>query len=173
MTWRGASLPACILVCIQAIGVPRVAAQHFLLNHEFIHREVRPCRNSGDVFWCGSRETHRYHALWRSPKTNCRALGSLASNASAASNCASLRPTERARRRFEELQSRGEPTTFDEVLAQQEVRDERDATRPVGALLKAADAVEVCTDGLTLEQVVERLEGIVHERVQGSGFRVQ
>jgi cytidylate kinase len=70
-------------------------------------------------------------------------------------------PTERARRRYEELQSRGEPTTFDEVLAQQNLRDKRDATRPVGALLKAVDAVEVCTDGLTLEQVVERLEGIV------------
>jgi len=89
-------------------------------------------------------------------------------------------PAERARRRFDELQSRGEPTSFDEVLSQQTIRDERDATRPVGALLKAADAVEVCTDGLTLEQVVERLEGIVAEkvqgsetRVQGSGFRVQ
>jgi len=89
-------------------------------------------------------------------------------------------PAERARRRFEELQSRGEPTTFDEVLAQQTIRDERDATRPVGALLKAADAVEVCTDGLTLEQVVDRLDEIVAESVQGSetrvpgsGFRVQ
>jgi CMP/dCMP kinase len=73
-------------------------------------------------------------------------------------------PTERARRRFEELQIRGEPTTFDEVLTQQNARDERDATRPVGALIKAADAIEVCTDGLTLEQVIERLEGIVRAR---------
>lgn len=73
-------------------------------------------------------------------------------------------PAERARRRFEELQSRGEPATFEDVLAQQEIRDERDATRPVGALLKAADAVEVCTDGLTLEQVVDQLEGIVRAR---------
>jgi CMP/dCMP kinase len=77
-------------------------------------------------------------------------------------------PTERARRRFEELQARGEPATFEEVLAQLSQRDERDAARPVGALLKAADAIEVCTDGLSLEQVVERLEGIVGERVQGS-----
>jgi CMP/dCMP kinase len=72
---------------------------------------------------------------------------------------------ERARRRFEELKSRGEPVTFDEVLAQQVARDQRDATRPVGALIKAADAVEVLTDGLTPEEVVERLERIVRSRV--------
>ena len=72
---------------------------------------------------------------------------------------------ERARRRFEELSSRGESTTFDEVLAQQDDRDQRDATRPVGALLKAPDAIEVLTDGLTPEQVVDRLEQIVAQRV--------
>jgi len=82
-------------------------------------------------------------------------------------------PQERARRRYEELVARGESITFEEVLAQQLDRDRRDATRPVGALVKAADAVEVLTDGLTAEQVVDRLERFVRERVQGSGFGVQ
>jgi len=67
---------------------------------------------------------------------------------------------ERARRRHSELASRGEAVTFEEVLAQQRDRDDRDASRPVGALLKAADAVEVLTDGLRLEEVVEKLERI-------------
>src|SRR5262245_29734420 len=67
---------------------------------------------------------------------------------------------ERARRRFEELSARGEPMTLNEVLAQQDERDRRDANRPVGALLKTPDAVEVLTDGLTPEQVVDRLEQI-------------
>jgi CMP/dCMP kinase len=80
-------------------------------------------------------------------------------------------PTERARRRFEELQSRGEAATYEEVLGQLNQRDERDAARPVGALKKAADAIEVCTDGLTLEQVVERLEEIVEVRSQEAGAR--
>ena len=75
-------------------------------------------------------------------------------------------PEERARRRFEELRARGEPTTFEEVLSQQLDRDQRDAARPVGALVKAADAAIVLTDGLTPEQVVDRLERIVRERVQ-------
>jgi len=77
-------------------------------------------------------------------------------------------PEVRARRRYEELNARGEPATFEEVLAQQQDRDRRDAARPVGALVQAADAVEVVTDGLTPEAVVERLEFIVrqcqHER---------
>ena len=71
---------------------------------------------------------------------------------------------ERARRRFEELSNRGELVTFEDVLAQQDERDRRDEARPVGRLFKAADAVEVLTDGLTLEQVVERLERIVRQK---------
>ena len=71
-------------------------------------------------------------------------------------------PLERARRRFAELAERGESVKHDEVLAQIQERDERDATRPVGALRKAADAQEVVTDGLTLDQVVAELEAIVH-----------
>ena len=57
-----------------------------------------------------------------------------------------------------DLQSQGEPVTLEQVLAAQERRDREDASRPVGPLMPAADAVEVCTDGLTLEQVVDRLE---------------
>jgi CMP/dCMP kinase len=80
---------------------------------------------------------------------------------------------ERARRRFEELANRGEPITFEQVLAQQDDRDQRDAARTVGALIKAANAVEVLTDGLTLDQVVERLEELVKQSVQRSGFGAQ
>jgi len=71
---------------------------------------------------------------------------------------------ERARRRYEELIDRGEPVSFGEVLSQQDERDQRDATRRVGALVKAADALEVFTDHLTFEEVIDRLERIVRER---------
>ena len=72
---------------------------------------------------------------------------------------------ERARRRLQDLQTQGETITLDEVLAQQDLRDRRDSTRDVGPLTPAADAVEVLTDGLTLEQVVDRLETLVRERM--------
>lgn len=73
-------------------------------------------------------------------------------------------PLERARRRHAELIERGEAATLAEVLELQEERDRRDTVRPVGALLKAPDAVEVCTDGLTPEQVLDRLEEIVRSK---------
>jgi CMP/dCMP kinase len=67
-------------------------------------------------------------------------------------------PAERARRRLQDLQRQGEPVTLEQVLAAQERRDREDASRAVGPLTPAADAIEVCTDGMTLEEVVDRLE---------------
>jgi cytidylate kinase len=71
---------------------------------------------------------------------------------------------ERARRRHADLLARGESVSFDEVLANQRLRDHRDQSRPVGALRKAEDAIEVSTDGLTPEEVVTRLEQIVRSK---------
>jgi cytidylate kinase len=74
-------------------------------------------------------------------------------------------PEERARRRLQDLQARGEARSFEEVLDQQNVRDARDANRQVGPLIPASDAIEVITDGLTAEQVVDRLEVVVRQRM--------
>lgn len=70
----------------------------------------------------------------------------------------------RAERRYHDLISRGEEITFDEVLEKQHARDERDATRPIGALIQADDAVELNTDGMSPEEVVDRLHEIVQQR---------
>jgi cytidylate kinase len=71
---------------------------------------------------------------------------------------------ERAERRFRDLVGRGEQVTFDQVLDAQQHRDERDRTRPVGALLMADDAIEVSTSGLSPAEVVARLEEIVRSK---------
>jgi CMP/dCMP kinase len=71
-------------------------------------------------------------------------------------------PEERAKRRFEELQLKGEPVSFEQVLAAQRRRDAEDSSRPVGPLVAAPDAVKVSTDGLTVGQVVDRLEELVN-----------
>jgi CMP/dCMP kinase len=70
----------------------------------------------------------------------------------------------RAERRYQDLVARGEKVTFDEVFAKQQDRDLRDATRHVGALTKANDAIEVVTDGLSPDEVVDRLVEIVQGR---------
>ena len=74
-------------------------------------------------------------------------------------------PEERARRRAEELAARGQPTTVEEVLRAQNMRDASDAGRAVGPMVAADDAVEVSTDGLTPTEVLDRLEALVREKM--------
>ncbi len=66
---------------------------------------------------------------------------------------------ERARRRAAQT---GEEAAA--VLAAQSERDERDETREHSALRAAADAVEIDTTGLTLDQVIERIVDLASER---------
>jgi cytidylate kinase len=73
-------------------------------------------------------------------------------------------PEERARRRVQDLQQRGETPSFADVLAGQHARDERDSHRAVGPLAKAEDAIEVVTDGMSIEEVVARLAEIALRR---------
>jgi CMP/dCMP kinase len=68
---------------------------------------------------------------------------------------------ERARRRFQDLLARGEEVDLQEVLKKQRHRDQRDTERTFGGLAKASDSIEVLTDGLTPDEVVDRLEHIV------------
>jgi len=75
--------------------------------------------------------------------------------------------SERAQRRQRELSARGSTITVDEVLAMQSERDARDASRELGPLKQADDAILVETTGLTLEQVVERLYSLVRQRTGG------
>ena len=71
----------------------------------------------------------------------------------------------RAQRRYEDLLIRGEKVTFDEVLSKQKQRDLRDLKREIGGLRKAEDSIELSTDGLTTEQVIQQLVQIVRGRV--------
>jgi cytidylate kinase len=73
-------------------------------------------------------------------------------------------PEERARRRLDELRAKNIPTTLEEVLSSQNRRDHEDASRDVGPLQPAADALQVSTDGLSLEAVVDKLEAIARKR---------
>ncbi len=75
-------------------------------------------------------------------------------------------PEERAKRRLAEVSKRGEPTTYDEILAQQNQRDAEDTQRAVAPLRKAEDAIEIITDGLGLDEVVSRMESAVRQSCQ-------
>ena len=47
--------------------------------------------------------------------------------------------------------------TYEAILADQKLRDERDATRSVGPLRPAEDAAVIYTDGKSREQVIDEL----------------
>lgn len=72
---------------------------------------------------------------------------------------------ERARRRFFDLQARGEEVDLEEVLRKQRLRDERDVERKFGGLAKSDDSIEVRTDGLSPDEVVDRLEEVVRRKM--------
>jgi cytidylate kinase len=71
----------------------------------------------------------------------------------------------RARRRFLELQSKGDPQPFEAVLADQRRRDRDDSSRDVAPLRAAADAEVIDTGSLTLDGAVERLARQVEARM--------
>lgn len=75
-------------------------------------------------------------------------------------------PEVRARRRFDELISRGERVSFEETLREVVQRDHQDETREVAPLRPAADALHVDTSALEIEEVVERLSDLVRGHLQ-------
>lgn len=65
--------------------------------------------------------------------------------------------SERARRRYEELQANGERVTYDEVQAALLERDHRDSTRAHSPLRAASDAVAIDSTAMTVDQVVDEI----------------
>lgn len=63
----------------------------------------------------------------------------------------------RARRRFDELRQRGNAVVWNDVLAEQRERDQRDSTRADSPLRPAPGAVVLDTSALGLAEVIERL----------------
>ena len=73
-------------------------------------------------------------------------------------------PEERARRRCRELEEKGLPGDFQQVLAELRQRDQQDQNRAAAPLRQAEDAVLADTTGLTLEESLALVKRIVKER---------
>jgi cytidylate kinase len=63
----------------------------------------------------------------------------------------------RVDRRLAELRAAGNATTREQLRADIERRDARDTTRAASPLVKAADAIEIDTSAMSVEDVVEKL----------------
>ena len=75
-------------------------------------------------------------------------------------------PEARARRRWLELQQRGDETDYETVLRDVIDRDEKDTNRATAPLRQAEDAVRADTTQLDLEQSLDLLISIAKERLQ-------
>ncbi|MDX9775919.1 MAG: (d)CMP kinase, partial [Petrimonas sp.] len=64
-------------------------------------------------------------------------------------------PEVRAQRRYEELQAKGNPVTYEDTLANVLERDERDTTRTESPLRKAADAIELDNSHITITEQLQ------------------
>jgi CMP/dCMP kinase len=71
---------------------------------------------------------------------------------------------ERAARRHADILARGDQKSLEEVRAQQDERDQRDATRPVSPLVAAEDAFVLVSDGLTPEEVADEVMELIETR---------
>lgn len=78
---------------------------------------------------------------------------------------------ERARRRLQDLKNQGQPeaSLLDLEQAIYE-RDLKDSTRRISPLRKAADAIEIQTDHLTIDEVVSKIVSLYQEKVLHIGI---
>jgi len=68
---------------------------------------------------------------------------------------------ERARRRWMQLRDRGEEVALDQIIADLKARDARDAERDCAPLQKAGDAIAVDSTTMRVDEVVDRMLGIL------------
>lgn len=71
----------------------------------------------------------------------------------------------RAKRRTEDLNKKGNNTTYEEVKALLEKRDRDDRARKEAPILKAEDAIDIDTSYSTVEETAEKILKIIAERI--------
>ncbi|MBN2078157.1 MAG: (d)CMP kinase [Spirochaetes bacterium] len=78
-------------------------------------------------------------------------------------------PEVRARRRINEYRELGK--NVDEILIKKQIilRDEQDARRPFGALVRVPDALSIDTSRMTMDQVIERISQEIINRMERHG----
>lgn len=71
----------------------------------------------------------------------------------------------RAKRRTEDLNKKGNNTTYEEVKDLLEKRDRDDRARKEAPILKAEDAIDIDTSYSTVEETAEKILNIIAERI--------
>jgi cytidylate kinase len=72
---------------------------------------------------------------------------------------------ERARRRADELRAAGRDVDIATLVREQTERDQRDAGRAVAPMVPASDAIHVDSSGMTLDEVISKIEAAVRQKL--------
>ncbi len=73
--------------------------------------------------------------------------------------------TARAKRRYDELQEKGEECSLEAIQTDIEERDYRDMHRDISPLKQAKDAILLDSSNLTIAQTAEAIQKICQERM--------
>ncbi|MDX8395910.1 MAG: (d)CMP kinase [Mariprofundaceae bacterium] len=71
---------------------------------------------------------------------------------------------ERARRRWSQLQQKGEDVSLDQIMADLKARDERDAGRDCAPLVKAVDAIQIDSTTMRADEVIDRILAVLERK---------
>ena len=74
-------------------------------------------------------------------------------------------PEVRAKRRTEELLSKGQKANYDTVLKEIIQRDYQDTHRPIAPLKMCRDSIKLDTSGMSIEEVIAEMRRIVKEKI--------
>ncbi len=72
----------------------------------------------------------------------------------------------RAKRRYEEIISKGIDASYDVVLEEIIARDYKDSHRDIAPLKKADDAIEIDTTNLNMDEVVDKVINLINEELK-------
>src|SRR5690606_27829425 len=74
---------------------------------------------------------------------------------------------ERAKRRYQQLQEKGNNVTLCAVIREMKMRDMRDSQRSVAPLEPAKDAMAIDTTHLSVEEVFQQIMAMAKDRLRG------
>ncbi len=147
--------------------------QHLLLNGEDVEREIRGMEVSEHVSPIATIPEVRA-ALTRQQQDMAKEKGVVMDGRDVGTTIlpdaelkifVTARPEVRARRRFDELTTKGESVTYDSVLTNVRERDRIDSGRAVSPLRQAEDALVLDNSDMTLDQQQAWVEERVRERL--------
>ncbi|HHU04353.1 MAG TPA: (d)CMP kinase [Fastidiosipila sp.] len=74
-------------------------------------------------------------------------------------------PEVRARRRYEEMQAKGDNGVYEDVLQEMIQRDHNDSNRALAPTKQAEDAILIDTDGRSIAELIEEMLAVIEQKI--------